>query len=162
MPARPPDAIREPLATFVFRRRQGFRTEDALTDLADALAHPTSDAAIAAIRLVVSGTAGAWPPVPHRQRAWPLPRATRCAPASESIARASVYLSSMKRLVMIAALLIGYLRLAAGDLLDPYTTGAGQLFLALPLAMWAGCVMWLRSLCRYEVPQRYRIIGSES
>lgn len=159
--ARPPAAIREPLSTFVFRRRQGFRTEDALTDLADGLAHPTSDAAIAAIRLVITGTAGAG-------RLYRTVSALAAAARDEVRARErvdrtrSVYQASMKRLVVIAALLVAYLRLAAGDLLTPYGTAGGQLFLLLPLGMWGGCVMWLRSMCRYEVPQRYRIIGSES
>lgn len=157
--ARPPAAIREPLATFVFRRRQGFRTEDALTDLADSLAHPTSDAAIAAIRLVITGTAGAG-------RLYRTVSALAAAARDEVRARERVdrtrsqYQSSMKRLVIIAALLIGYLRVAAGDLLDPYATVGGQMFLLVPLAMWAGCIVWLRSMCRYEVPQRYRIVGS--
>lgn len=157
--ARPPDAIREPLATFVFRRRQGFRTEDALTDLADGLAHPTSDAAIAAIRLVVSGTAGAG-------RLYRTVSALAAAARDEVRARErvdrtrSVYQASMKRLVIIAALLIAYLRLGAGDLLDPYSTATGQIFLLLPLALWTGCVLWMRGMCRYEPPQRYRIIGS--
>jgi hypothetical protein len=57
--ARPPQAIADALHTFAHRRRLGFRTEDALADLADDLAHPTSDAAIAAIRLVIGGSAGA-------------------------------------------------------------------------------------------------------
>jgi hypothetical protein len=157
--SRPPAAIREPLATFVFRRRQGFRTEDALTDLADGLAHPTSDAAIAAIRLVITGTAGAG-------RLYRTVSALASAARDEVRARERVdrtrsqYQASMKRLVIIAALLIAYLRIAAGDLLDPYGTVAGQMFLLVPLAMWAGCVMWLRSMCRYELPQRYRIVGS--
>jgi hypothetical protein len=56
----------------------------------------------------------------------------------------------MKRLVVIATALLLYLRFAAGDLLDPYATAAGQLFLVVPLAMWVGCVFWLRSLCGYE------------
>ncbi len=57
--ARPPDEIAVPLRAFVHRRRLGFRTEDALADLADDLAHPLADAAIAAIRLVIGGSAGA-------------------------------------------------------------------------------------------------------
>lgn len=156
---RPPAAIREPLATFVFRRRQGFRTEDALTDLADDLAHPTADAAIAAIRLVITGTAGAG-------RLYRTVSALAAAARDEVRARERVdrtrsqYQASMKRLVIIAALLIAYLRVAAGDLLEPYGTVTGQMFLLLPLAMWAGCIMWLRSMCRYELPQRYRIVGS--
>jgi hypothetical protein len=157
--ARPPASIREPLSTYLFRRRQGFRTEDALSDLADGLAHPTSDAAIAAIRLVVSGTAGAG-------RLYRTVSALAAAARDEVRARErvdrtrAVYQASMKRLVIIAAVLVAYLRFAAGDLLDPYASVGGQLFLLIPLAMWCGCVLWLRSLCRYEAPQRYRIIGS--
>ncbi len=156
---RAPDAVREPLATFVLRRRQGFRTEDALTDLADALAHPTSDAAIAAIRLVITGTAGAG-------RLYHTVSALAAAARDEVRARErvdrtrTIYRSSMTRLVVIAGLLIGYLRLAAGELLDPYGTPVGQLVLLLPLSLWGGCIVWLRSLCRYETPDRYRIAGS--
>lgn len=158
--ARPPAAIRDPLATYVFRRRQGFRTEDALTDLAEGLAHPTSDAAIAAIRLVVSGTAGGG-------RLYRTVSVLAAAARDEVRARErvdrtrAVYQASMKRLVVIAVVLIAYLRLAGGDVLQPYGTAAGQMFLLIPLAMWTGCVLWLRSLCRYEPPQRYRIVGSD-
>ena len=156
---RAPEAVREPLATFALRRRQGFRTEDALTDLADALAHPTSDAAIAAIRLVVTGTAGSG-------RLFRTVDSLAAAARDEVRARErvdrtrAVYRSSMTRLVVIAGLIVGYLRLAAGDLLQPYDSPTGQLVLVVPLAMWGGCLVWLRSLCRYEVPGRYRIAGS--
>lgn len=157
---RPPEAIRESLATYLFRRRQGFRTEYALADLAESLAHPTSDAAIAAIRLVVSGSAGAG-------RLYHTVSALAAAARDEVRARErvdrtrAIYQSSMKRLVIIGAVLVAYLRFAAGDLLDPYGTAMGQAFLILPLAMWAGCIYWLRRLCRYELPARYRIAGSE-
>jgi len=157
--ARAPEAVREPLAVFVLRRRQGVRTEDALTDLAEALAHPTSDAAIAAIRLVVTGTAGAG-------RLYPTVNALAAAARDEVRARErvdrtrTVYRSSMTRLVVIAAGLIAYLRIAAAELLAPYGTPLGQVLLLLPLAMWGGCIIWLRSLCRYEAPARYRIAGS--
>jgi tight adherence protein B len=157
---RPPEAIREPLATFLYRRRQGFRTDDALTDLADALQHPTADAAVAAIQLVVSGTAGAG-------RLFHTVSALAAAARDEVRARErvdrtrSVYQRSMKRLVIIAVVLVAYLRIAGGDLLDAYATPAGQVFLLVPLAMWIGCVLWLRSLCRYDVPTRTRpAVGS--
>lgn len=153
---RPPDVLREPLTMFLARRRQGFRTEQALADLAEALAHPTADAAIAAIRLVVSGTAGAG-------RLFHTVNALAAAARDEVRARErvdrtrAIYQASMKRLVLIGAFLVGYLRFAAGDLLEPYSTPAGQVFLALPLAMWAACIAWLRRLCRYELPDRHRI-----
>ena len=66
----------------------------------------------------------------------------------------------MKRLVLIGGLLVAYLRLVGGELLAPYDSASGQVVLLLPLGMWLGCIVWLRSLCRYELPQRYRIVGS--
>ncbi|MEZ5224264.1 MAG: hypothetical protein R2743_22450 [Ilumatobacteraceae bacterium] len=159
--ARAPDAVREPLATFVVRRRQGFRTEDALADLADDLAHPTSDAAVAAIRLVVTGSTGSG-------RLYQTVSALAAAARDEVRARErvdrtrAVYRSSMTRLVAIAALMVGGLRLVANELLEPYGTPTGQLVLLLPLALWGACIMWLRSLCRYDESGRYRIAGSRS
>jgi fermentation-respiration switch protein FrsA (DUF1100 family) len=156
---RPPDAIAVPLRTFAHRRRQGFRTEDALADLADDLAHPTSDAAVAAIRLVIGGSTSAG-------RLYGTVSALAAAARDEVTAREridrtrAVYQSSMKRLVIIGGLLVAYLRFVGGDLLSPYNSAAGQVVLLLPLGMWAGCVLWLRSLCRYELPQRYRIVGA--
>ena len=153
---RPPDAVAASMHRFVQRRRQGFRTEDALADLADDLAHPTADAAIAAICLVVGGTAGAG-------RLHGTVQALAAAARDEVTAREridrtrAVYHGSMKRLVVIGAVLVAYLRFAAGDLLQPYDTPVGQLVLLLPIGMWVGCVLWLRSLCRYEMPRRFRI-----
>ncbi|MEN9645174.1 MAG: hypothetical protein RL238_1843 [Actinomycetota bacterium] len=153
---RPPHAIEVALRTFAHRRHQGFRTEDALADLADDLAHPTSDAAIAAIRLVIGGSSSAG-------RLHGTVDALAAAARDEVTAREridrtrAVYQQSMQRLVVIGVLLVAYLRFAGGDLLDPYGTATGQVVLALPLAMWAGCVMWLRSLCRYELPRRVRV-----
>ena len=156
---RPPDAIALPLRTFAHRRRQGFRTEDALADLAEDLAHPTADAAVAAIRLVIGGSTSAG-------RLYGTVSALAAAARDEVTAREridrtrSVYQSSMKRLVIIGGLLVAYLKFAGGDLLQPYDTAVGQVVLLLPLGMWLGCVFWLRSLCRYQLPQRYRIVGS--
>jgi hypothetical protein len=156
---RPPEALRDALTTYAVRRRQGVRTEDALSDLAEQIAHPTSDAAIAAIRLVVTGTAGSG-------RLFSTVDALAAAARDEVRAREridrtrAVYQSSMKRLVVIAVVLIAYLRLAAGTLLAPYGSAVGQMVLAVPLAMWVGCIVWLRRLCRYELPRRYRVVGS--
>ncbi len=151
--ARPPEAIALALRHFVHRRRQGYRTEDALTTLADDLAHPTSDAAIAALCLVVGGAASAG-------RLYGTVHALAAAARDEVTAREridrtrAIYQTSMQRLVVIGALLVAYLRFAGGDLLDPYDTPVGQMVLFVPLGMWMGCVLWLRSLCRYELPGR--------
>ncbi len=146
---RPPTAIAAPLQHFLQHRRQGYRTEDALIDLGDELAHPTADAAIAAICLVIGGSTGAG-------RLYGTVNSLAAAARFEVTAREridrtrAVYQSSMKRLIVIGALLVAYLRFAAGGLLDPYNTAAGQVVLLLPLGMWLGCVLWLRSLCGYE------------
>lgn len=153
---RPPAAIATPLRHFVHRRRQGYRTEDSLADLADELAHPTSDAAIAALCLVVGGSASAG-------RLYGTVQALAAAARDEVTAREridrtrAIYQTSMQRLVVIGALLVAYLRFAGGDLLDPYGTPVGQVVLFIPLAMWLGCVLWLRSLCRYDLPNRRRV-----
>jgi hypothetical protein len=154
--ARPPDAIAVQLRTFAHHRAQGFRMEDALADLGDDLAHPTADAAIAAIRLVVGGSTSSG-------RLYGTVHALAAAARDEVTAREridrtrAIYQSSMKRLVVIGAVLVAYLRFLGGDLLRPYDTATGQVVLLLPLAMWLGCVLWLRSLCRYDLPRRPRI-----
>ena len=151
--ARPPAAIADALAIFLLRRRQGLRIDDALTDLGEALAHPTADAAVAAMRLVTSGSAGAG-------RLHPTVDALAAAARDEVRARErvdrtrAVYQTSMRRLIAIGGFLVAYLRFGAGDLLEPYSTPVGQLVLAVPLAMWAGCICWLRRLCRYEPSAR--------
>jgi hypothetical protein len=146
---RPPSVIAQPLQRFAQQRRQGYRTDDALTDLADGLAHPTADAAIAAICLVIGGSTGAGRL--HGTVNSLAAAARHEVTARERIDRTrAVYQSSMKRLVVIGALLVVYLRFAAGGLLDPYDTAVGQVVLLLPLGLWLGCVLWLRSLCRYE------------
>jgi len=152
----PPAVLREPMSRFVFRRRQGVRTEDALVLLGDDLAHPTADAALAAIRLVVGGSAGA---ARLHRTTEALARAARDELAArERIDRTrAVHRGSMRRLVVIGAVMIAYLRIGAGDLLEPYGTVGGQLFLLLPLSMWAGCVMWLRRLCRDDAAPRSRL-----
>ena len=151
--ARPPAAIATALRTFAHRRSQGFRTEDALADLTADLAHPTADAAVAAIRLVIGGSTSAG-------RLYGTVNALAAAARDEVTAREridrtrAIYQSSMKRLVAIGAVLVAYLEFAGGDLLQPYDSPVGQIVLLLPLGMWVGCVLWLRSLCRYELPGR--------
>lgn len=158
---RPPAAITAPLQHFAQHRRQGYRTENALADLADELAHPTADAAIAAISLVIGGSTGAG-------RLYGTVNSLAAAARYEVTAREridrtrAVYQSSMKRLVVIGGLLVVYLRFAAGGLLDAYNTAVGQVVLLLPLSLWLGCVLWLRSLCRYDTPGRYRLAANRA
>lgn len=149
---RPPAAIEAPLASFLVHRRQGFRTDDALGWLGDELAHPLGDSAVAAMRLVASGVAGAGRL--HGTVEALAASARDELAARERIDRArAVYRHSMRRLVVIAALLIGYLRLAAADLVRPYGSPTGQVMLLIPLGLWTACILWLRSLCRDDSPR---------
>jgi tight adherence protein B len=160
---RPPAAIEAALRTYLLRRRQGFRTEAALADLADDLAHPTSDAAVAAIRLVTTGASGAGR---LHSTVQSLAEAARDeVRARERVDRTrAVYQHSMNRLVIIGAVLVLYLKVAGGDLLAPYDTPSGQVVLAVPLGLWLGCILWLRSLCGYEVRRGTRVapVGGRS
>jgi hypothetical protein len=61
----------------------------------------------------------------------------------------------MRRMIVIVAALIVYLRVGAGDTLDPYRDPAGQAWLLLPVGVWALSLWWLRRLSRYEQPARY-------
>jgi hypothetical protein len=151
--SRPPDALVESCATFQRRRRQGVRVEAALDELADDIAHPVADAAIVAIQMVIGGSSGG-------ARLHPTVSALAAAARDEVRARErvdrarSVYRSSMVRLVVVAIVLVGFLRFAGGDLLDPYGTPTGQVVLLVPIGMWAGCVWWLDRLCAYEPAPR--------
>ena len=115
---------------------------------------------VAAIRLVIGGSAGAG-------RLYGTVDALAAAARDEVTARErvdrtrAVYQHSMKRLVMIGAGLVAYLHVAGGDLLDPYDSPGGQMAMLLPLAMWGGCIAWLRGLCRYELPARHRPVPAD-
>ena len=115
---------------------------------ADEVPAELSDAAIASIGLVLSGSVGSG-------RLFSTVDALATSARSELVARERIdrtratYGSTMKRLVVIGLVLVLYLCIAGRDLVKPYGTVTGQVALCVPLAMWAGCVMWLRSLRRY-------------
>lgn len=137
----------EPARRYVDARRRGARIDEALEVLGAAMGHPLGVAAAAALRLVVRGGAGG-------ARLHPTMVTLAEAARDEITARRraaqvrDVYRASMKRLIAIVVVLVGYLRLAADTLLAPYGTAAGQIVLAVPLLMWAGCIAWLDRLCR--------------
>jgi hypothetical protein len=71
----------------------------------------------------------------------------------------AIYQHSMQRLVVILGVLVCYLRVASGELLEPYGTPVGQVVLMIPLAMWAGCIAWLRSLSSGTDDRRRVVAG---
>ncbi len=158
---RPSRWLSEPLERFVLRRRQGTRLADALVELADALAHPTADAAIASMLLVVDGGAGGG-------RLHDTLDELASAARNEVAARVEVdrtrrvYQRSMQRLVLLTVAFIGLLVVFSPDLVAPYRTVKGQIWLVIPVGVWAACLVWLRRLMRYEAGTRYRLRVSEA
>ena len=155
-----PTVIADDLARFDLRRRQGTPTETALVDLAGDLGHPLGDAAVAALVFAIGSTGGSL----HRTLEQLAVTARDELEARERIDRVRVgFERSMRRMLMIVAVLIVYLRLAAGDTLSPYRDPAGQAWLLIPIGVWAVALWWLRRLSRYEQPARYllRLTGAD-
>lgn len=147
--------LRGPLDRFVLRRRQGMRIPEALAEFADSVAHPTGDAAVSALILVVDGAAGG-------ARLYDTLDELAGAARDELRARTEIdrlrriYQRSMRRLVVMTVVFVGGLVVFAQDLLAPYRSVAGQIWLLVPLAMWVGCLVWLRQLTSYADEPRYR------
>ena len=148
--------LADPMARFALRRRQGVRLPEALAGLADDIAHPTADAAVAAIVLVVGGAAGGG-------RIYDTLDELSAAARDEMRARDEIdrtrriFQRAMRRLVTLTVLFVAGLAVFASDLLSPYRTVSGQIWLLVPCAMWATCLVWLRRLTRYDLGTRYRL-----
>lgn len=148
--------LREPMRSFLLRRRQGSPLPDALRRLADDIAHPTADAAVAAIVLVVGGGAGGG-------RIYDTLDELAAAARDEMRARDEidrtrrVFQRAMRRLVTLTALFVAGLVFFAADLLAPYGSVPGQIWLLVPCALWGACLVMLRRLCRYDLGARYRL-----
>ncbi len=148
--------LAEPMANFLLRRRQGRRLPDALRELADDVGHPTADAAVAAIVLVVGGGAGGGR---MHDTLDELAMAARDEMrARDEIDRTRrIFQRAMRRLVILTALFVAGLVAFAADLLDPYRSVPGQIWLLVPCGLWALCLVALRRLTRYDLGTRYRL-----
>ena len=62
---------------------------------------------------------------------------------------------SMRRMLAILGVLLVYLVVVAPEVLEPYRTPAGQAWMIVPIAIWAGSLLWLRQLSRYERASRF-------
>ena len=67
------------------------------------------------------------------------------------------YQRAMRRLVVMTIAFIAGLVAFAPDLLEPYRSVEGQLWLLIPVGMWAGCLVWLRRITSYADEPRYRL-----
>jgi Flp pilus assembly protein TadB len=148
--------LAEPMANFLLRRRQGWRLPDALRELADDVGHPTADAAVAAIVLVVGGGAGGGR---MHDTLDELAMAARDEMrARDEIDRTRrIFQRAMRRLVILTVLFVAGLVAFAADLLAPYRSLPGQIWLLVPCGLWALCLVALRSLTRYDLGTRYRL-----
>jgi tight adherence protein B len=148
--------LAEPMANFLLRRRQGRPLPDALRDLADDIGNPTADAAVAAIMLVVGGGAGGG-------RVYDTFDELAAAARDEMRARDEIdrtrriFQRAMRRLVVLTVLFVAGLAAFAADLVAPYATVAGQIWLLVPCGLWALCLVSLRRLTRYDLGARYRL-----
>ena len=148
--------LADPMHRFLLRRRQGRPLPEALAELADDIGHPTADAAVAAIVLVVGGGAGGG-------RVFDTLDELSMAARDEMRARDEidrtrrVFQRAMRRLVILTVLFVTGLAIFAGDLLAPYRTVPGQIWLLVPCGLWATCLVMLRRLTRYDLGTRYRL-----
>lgn len=148
--------LAQPLATVVLRRRQGARLTVALWELAETVDHATADSAVAALQLVLDGSAGG-------ARLHDTLEELAAAARDEVRARQEVhrirkvYQRAMRRLVVLTACFIFGLLLLSSNLLSPYRSPLGQMWLVVPVGVWAGCMIWLRSLMKFDSGARYRL-----
>lgn len=148
--------LAEPMHRFLLHRRQGRSLPDSLAVLADDIAHPTADAGVAAIILVVGGGAGGG-------RIYDTLDELSMAARDEMRARDEidrtrrVFQRAMRRLVVMTVVFVAGLAIFASDLLSPYRTIEGQIWLLVPCGLWATCLVMLRRLTRYDLGTRYRL-----
>lgn len=148
--------LTDPLSRFVLRRRQGVPLPEALAELADAIEHPTFDAAAAAIMLVVGGGAGG-------ARLYDTVDELAEAARNETQRRDEIdrlrrtYQRAMRRLIAIVIAFIAGLIAFAPTIVEPYTGAVGQFWLVIPVLIWGGCLVWMRRLTKYDLGTRYRL-----
>lgn len=149
-----PTTINTELARFVAKRRRAVPIEEALIALADDLAHPTADTAIAAMLLAV-GTSGA--SLARTLSTLAVVARDEVASRVKSDRIRAAYEQTMRRLVILSIVIVGFLRLFAPDLVAPLSQPVGQAWLAVPIGVWTLAIVWLRSLAGYQLPRRYRL-----
>lgn len=148
--ANPPAPIADALGRFERRGRQGVPLTDALGMLADDLAHPTADVAVASMAQSLELSGGR-----VRQQLDELAATARHELAMrERVDRIRARFDfATKAMMLLAALIIAYLWFV-GRVTEYYRSPAGQVTLALPVATWVLSLAWMRHLARYELPRR--------
>ncbi len=148
--ANPPAPLADALGRFERRGRQGVPLTEALALLADDVAHPTADVAVASMAQSLELSGGR-----VRQQLDELAATARHELAMrERVDRIRARFDfATKAMMLLAALIIAYLWLV-GRVTDYYRTPTGQVTLVLPVATWVLSLAWMRHLARYELPRR--------
>ena len=145
---RAPTAIKPELDRFSSRVRHHVPLPEALLELADELDHPVVDTAVAAMVFSAGDASGA---SLHATFDMLADSARDELTARDSIDRIRLrFHRAMRQMLIVLAGLIGYLVLFAPDIVEPYRTVEGQIWLLIPVGVWGGSLWWLRSLGRYE------------
>ncbi len=150
---RAPKTIATELAAFSSRTGHHTPLPEALIELADDLDHPVADTAIAAMLFATGDASGS---SLHTTFSMLADTARDELVARDRIDRMRLnFQRSMRRMLVILAALITYMFVVTGETLDPYSEPLGQIWLVIPVALWALSLMWLRRLSRYERVGRY-------
>lgn len=145
---RAPAGIEPELARLASRLGHHTPIGEALMLLADELDHPVADTAVAAMTFAAGHASGSTLNDTFAQLA--------VTAREELVARDRIdrlragFERSMRRMIAILAGILAYLAVIARDLLEPYRTATGQVWLVVPLGIWAASLLWLRGLSRYE------------
>lgn len=151
--SRAPKVIEPELIAFAARVSHHVALPDALCELADELDHPVADTAVAAMVFASGHASGS---ALYETFAQLASTARDELTARDRIDRMRLdFERSMRRMLVILAALIAYMVLVAGETLSPYRSPAGQAWMVVPIVMWAGSLLWLRRLSRYERGGRF-------
>ena len=150
---RAPRDIETELARFVDRVRHHTPMDRALLALAADLDHPVSDLAIASMLFAYGHASGSTLYDTFEELA---ATARDELTARDQIDRVRLrFESSMRRMIVILVVLIGYLLIGSRETVAEYSTPTGQAYLVFPSAIWGLALWWLRRLSRYRRGARY-------
>ena len=150
---RAPTVIETELGRLAGRLGHHMPLRDALVHLADELDHPVSDTAVASMLFAAGHASGSALQDTFAQLAV---TARDELTARDRIDRLRAnFERSMRRMLAILGGLVAYMIVVASETLEPYQSAVGQIWLLLPLSIWALSLVWLRNLSRYERAGRF-------
>jgi len=150
---RAPKVIETELSHLAGRLGHHMPLRDALVHLADELEHPVADTAVASMLFAAGHASGSALQDTFAQLAV---TARDELTARDRIDRLRAnFERSMRRMLAILGGLVAYMIVVASETVEPYQSPVGQIWLLLPLSIWAISLVWLRNLSRYERASRF-------